>query len=50
MLQVATLYDIFHAILKEVQEDHYDWGLEAQMDEANRLFTERGFGDFNEIS
>ena len=44
-----TPQDIFHAILEEVQEEHYDWGLEAQMSEANRLYMERGFGDFNEI-
>ena len=40
---LATSEDVFHAILEEVQERHYDWGLEAQMEEANRLFVERGF-------
>ena len=48
-VEYTILESVFHSILQYVQEKYYDWGLESQMEEAHRLFTERGFGDFKEI-
>jgi uncharacterized Fe-S center protein len=48
-VEYAILESVFHSILQYVQEKYYDSGLESQMEEAHRLFTEGGFGDFKEI-
>jgi hypothetical protein len=43
------LEDMFNEILQGVVEDYCDWGFEAQMDEAKRLFGLLGYGEYDEL-